>query len=45
MVIVGITGTLSSGKETAVHYLNLMYKFTVINLQSSSWEETHPSNA
>ncbi|OMJ78868.1 hypothetical protein SteCoe_21221 [Stentor coeruleus] len=42
MVIVGITGTLSSGKEIAAKYLQLNQGFNVINLESPSWEETNP---
>ena len=34
MVIVGITGSLASGKETAVKYLQNTYKFSVISLES-----------
>lgn len=43
MVILGITGTLSSGKETAAQYLYITLGFKIINLESESWEETHPS--
>jgi dephospho-CoA kinase len=44
MVIVGITGTLSSGKEIAAKYLQVNQGFHAINLESPSWEETNPSN-
>lgn len=44
MVIVGLTGTLSSGKETAAKYLQLMHGFILYNLESQDWEESHPSN-
>ena len=45
MVIIGITGTLSSGKETAAKYLQLMHGFIVYNLESQDWEDSFPSNA
>lgn len=45
MVILGITGTLSSGKETAAQYLHITLGFKIINLESDSWEETHPSKS
>ena len=34
MVIVGITGTLSSGKEAAAKYLQLVYGFILFNVES-----------
>lgn len=40
MVILGITGTLGSGKETAINYLKQCYGFQIMNLESDSWEET-----
>ena len=43
MVILGITGTLSSGKETAAQFLHLTLGFKIYNLEDESWEETIPS--
>lgn len=34
MVIVGITGTLSAGKETAAQYLQVVHGFHVVNLEN-----------
>jgi len=39
MVIVGITGTLSAGKESIVQYLQLVHGFHIINLENKEWED------
>ncbi|CAG9329880.1 DCD1_3 [Blepharisma stoltei] len=42
MVIVGITGTLSAGKETAAQYLQVVHGFHIVNLENKKWEENIP---
>mmetsp|Transcript_32735 Transcript_32735/g.56985 ORF Transcript_32735/g.56985 Transcript_32735/m.56985 type:complete len:328 (-) Transcript_32735:2873-3856(-) len=39
MVVVGVSGTLCSGKESVAQYLSLCHGFRIINLESQEWEE------
>ena len=46
MIIIGLSGTLCSGKKTAAEYLQMCYGFKIINLESESWDSIggHSSN-
>jgi dCMP deaminase len=46
MIIVGITGTICSGKKTAAEYLQICYGFRTLNLESINWDSlgNHSSN-
>ena len=46
MIIIGITGTLCSGKTTAAEYLEFCLGFKVLNTNSEAWDKlgNHSSN-
>ncbi|CAG9324702.1 DCD1_1 [Blepharisma stoltei] len=39
MIILGITGTLCSGKRTAAEYLQMCYGFKLLDLESDRWDK------
>lgn len=45
MVVVGLSGTLCSGKESVAQYLSLCHGFRAINLESQEWEERFVSKS
>jgi dCMP deaminase len=46
MIIIGITGTLCSGKKTAAEYLQMCFGFKILDVESEKWDQcgSHSSN-